>query len=145
MKKRNKSEIYLEASLDSVSSYIRGEVNLKEAVKDLNNSDTIKKVRLKFSKTLIEITSSVFKQNPDLAIVQARRMWEISKPIETISFMCGIEIPTLKMLAVGLEWKRVKREWWEMRWFWALSNDRRNESMSRRLEFSKLKSSTRRK
>ena len=41
----------------------------------------------------------------------------MSKPIETISFMCGIEIPTLKMLAVGLEWKRVKREWWEVQWF----------------------------
>ena len=85
--KKSKSEIYLEASLDFVSSYIRGELNLEEAVKDLNNSDTTKKVRLKFSKTLIEITSSVFKQNPDLAIVQARRMWEMSKPIETISFM----------------------------------------------------------
>ena len=33
--KRSKSEIYLEASLDSVSSYIRGELNLKEAVKRL--------------------------------------------------------------------------------------------------------------
>ena len=41
----------------------------------------------------------------------------MSKPIETISFMCGIEIPTLKMLAVGLEWKRIKREWWEVQWF----------------------------
>ena len=31
---RSKSEIYLEVSLDSVISYIRGEVNLKEAVKE---------------------------------------------------------------------------------------------------------------
>ena len=38
-------------------------------------------------------------------------MWEISKPIETISLMCGIEIP------VGLEWRRIKKEWWEIRWF----------------------------
>ena len=44
-------------------------------------------------------------------------MWEISKPIETISLKCGIEIPVLRMLAVGLEWKRVKKEWWEIRWF----------------------------
>ena len=33
--KRSKSEIYLEASLDSVSSYIRGELNLEEAVERL--------------------------------------------------------------------------------------------------------------
>jgi hypothetical protein len=44
-------------------------------------------------------------------------MWEMSKPIEIISFMCGIEIPVLRMLAVGLEWKRIKREWWQVRWF----------------------------
>ena len=44
-------------------------------------------------------------------------MWEISKPIETISLMCGVEIPVLRMLAVVLEWKRIKKEWWEVKWF----------------------------
>ena len=44
-------------------------------------------------------------------------MWEISKPIEIISFMCGLDIKVLRMLATGLEWKRVKKEWWEVRWF----------------------------
>jgi len=44
-------------------------------------------------------------------------MWEINKPIETISFMCGIETPVLRMLAVGLGWKRIKKQWWEIKWF----------------------------
>ena len=33
--RRSKSETYLQVSLDSVISYIRGELNLKEAVKRL--------------------------------------------------------------------------------------------------------------
>ena len=41
----------------------------------------------------------------------------MSKPLETISLMCGIEEPVLKMLAVGLGWKRIKRGWWEVQWF----------------------------
>jgi hypothetical protein len=44
-------------------------------------------------------------------------MWEISKPIEIISLLCGLDIKVLRMLATGLEWKRVKKDWWEIRWF----------------------------
>jgi len=44
-------------------------------------------------------------------------MWEISKPIDIISLMCGLDEKVLRMLATGLEWKRVKKEWWEIRWF----------------------------
>jgi len=31
--------------------------------------------------------------------------------------MCGLDEKVLRMLATGLEWKRVKKEWWEIRWF----------------------------
>tara|TARA_R110000744_G_scaffold117708_1_gene220014 strand:+ start:427 stop:726 length:300 start_codon:yes stop_codon:yes gene_type:complete len=44
-------------------------------------------------------------------------MWEISKPIEIISFMCGLDEKVIRMLATGLEWKRVKKDWWEVRWY----------------------------
>ena len=48
--KRSKSEIYLEASLDSVSSYIRGELNLKEAVERLEQLGHNKKSAIKVLK-----------------------------------------------------------------------------------------------
>ena len=44
---RSKSEIYLEVSLDSVISYIRGEVNLEEAVKRLEQLGHDKKSAIK--------------------------------------------------------------------------------------------------
>ncbi len=55
-------------------------------------------------------------------------MWEINKPIDIISFMCGMEIPVIRMLAVGLEWKRKKKEWWEVKWFgpWLTADEMKN-------------------
>ena len=48
--KKSKSEIYLEASLDSVSSYIRGELNLEEAVERLEQLGHKKKSAMKVLK-----------------------------------------------------------------------------------------------
>ena len=31
--------------------------------------------------------------------------------------MCGFDIKVIRILATGLEWKRVKKEWWDIRWF----------------------------
>ena len=47
---RSKSETYLQISLDSVISYIRGELNLKEAVKRLEQLGHNKKSAIKVLK-----------------------------------------------------------------------------------------------
>ena len=51
--KKSKSEISLEASLDSVSSYIRGELNLEEAVERLEQLGHNKKSAIKVLKDTI--------------------------------------------------------------------------------------------
>ena len=31
--------------------------------------------------------------------------------------MCGLDEKVIRMLATGLEWKRVKKDWWEVKWY----------------------------
>ena len=80
-------------------------------------------MQVKFSGILLEITSTTFPQNPDLALIQAERMWEISKPIDIISLMCGLDEKVLRMLATGLEWKRVKKGMVGYKMVWPLVNN----------------------
>ena len=78
----DQSEIYLQKSLETVTGYIRGELNLEETVQRLEELGHVKKVFLKFLKTQKEITSLILKRKKDLETNTCTKMKKIRKRIK---------------------------------------------------------------
>jgi len=61
----------------------------------------------------VEITSSTFPNHPHLAVVVAKRMWNLGHDTQSISNQIGTPIKTILQIARLEEWKRKKRNYLE--------------------------------
>jgi hypothetical protein len=55
----------------------------------------------------LTITSSSFPRHPHLAVLVAKRMWEMSHPLPSISHLTGIPEKTIPQLAKFEDWGRI--------------------------------------